>query len=145
MNKQVILKLAAGFMLLSILLTACGSPGVINTADPNDGGRTTQITLGAVEDLTGRNGIYGTPIKMGIDLAVKQINEQKYLGSDITLKVDYIDTASDTDKAVEAFKKLVADPNIIAILGSWRAGRGQLEHRQWHHRDRRLHLPHQLA
>src|SRR5262249_23213835 len=50
-------------------------------------------------------------------LAVKQVNEQKILGAGTTLKVSYTDTTSETDPAVEAFKKLVADPNVTAILG----------------------------
>src|SRR3972149_3932162 len=98
MNKQLILKLAAGLMLLSILAAACA---------PAMGSKLpAEITLAAVEDLTGRNAIFGTPIKMGIDLAVKQINAQKFLGEGVTLKVGYTDTASDTDKAVAAFKTL---------------------------------------
>ncbi len=109
MNKQRILRLVAGLMLLSVLAAAC-TPATTS-------GLPAEITLAAVEDLTGRNDIYGKPIKMGIDLAVKQINEQQYLGAGVTIKVTYTDTASNTDQAVAAFTKLVADPNVTAILG----------------------------
>ena len=109
MKKALIFKLVAGLMLLSILAAAC-APTASSKLPAG-------ITLGAVEDLTGRNAIYGKPIKMGIDLAVKQVNEQKFLGDGVTLKVDYIDTASDTTQAAAAFTKLAADPNITAIIG----------------------------
>lgn len=109
MKKQLLLKLLAGLMLLSILAAACAPAASVSLP--------AEINLAAVEDLSGRNDIYGKPIKMGIDLAVKQINEQKTLGAGTTLKVTYTNTESDTDKAVAAFTRLVADPNVTAILG----------------------------
>jgi branched-chain amino acid transport system substrate-binding protein len=118
MNKPLIFKLAVGLMLLSMLAAAC-APAAGSGGPSTGSGQSlpAEITIAAVHDLTGRNGIYGGPIKMGIDLAVKQVNEQKILGAGTTLKVSYTDTASETEPAVEAFKKLVADPNVTAILG----------------------------
>jgi branched-chain amino acid transport system substrate-binding protein len=128
MKHQLMLKLVAPLLLISILAAAC-SPAVIKpptaTAPATRVPLPAEITLAAVEDLTGRNDIYGKPIKMGIDLAVKQINEQKTLGAGVTLKVEYTDTASDTDQAVAAFKKLVDDPKITAILGPTISTQGQ--------------------
>lgn len=109
MNKQIILKLVVCLMLVSVLAAAC--------APATNSGLPAEITIAAVEDLTGRNEIYGKPIQMGIDLAVKQVNEQQFLGSGVTLKVTYTDTGSETDPAVEAFKKLVTDPSVTAIIG----------------------------
>ncbi len=109
MKKQLFLKLLAGLMLLSILATACAPAASASLP--------AEINLAAVEDLSGRNDIYGKPIKLGIDLAVKQINAQKTLGAGTTLKVTYTNTESNTDEAVAAFTKLVADPNVTAILG----------------------------
>jgi branched-chain amino acid transport system substrate-binding protein len=114
MNKQHILRAAAGLMLVSILVTACGSA---TTPAPAASSLPAMINLAAVEDLTGSNSIYATSIKMGLDLAVKQINQQKFLGEGVTLNVSYTDTASDTDKAVAAFKGLVSNPNVTAIIG----------------------------
>ncbi len=120
MKSQLILKLAIALMLLSILAAAC-TPAVIPaptaTTMPTQVSLPAEITLAAVEDLTGRNDIYGKPVKMGIDLAVKEINEQEILGAGVKLNVVYTDTASNTDQAVAAFKKLVADPKITLILG----------------------------
>jgi branched-chain amino acid transport system substrate-binding protein len=109
MNKLLFPKLALSLTLLSLLVSACGSAATSRLP--------AEITLAAVEDLTGSNAIYATSIKMGLDLAVKQINEQKFLGEGVTLKVDYTDTASDTNQAKTAFEKLTADAKITAIIG----------------------------
>ncbi len=114
MNKQLIFKLATGLLLLSILVTACGSAA---TPTPAASNLPAEITLGAVHDLSGPTAIYGTSIQKGIDLAVKQINEQKFLGEGVTLKVVYEDAAGDPKQAIAAFEKLTADANITAILG----------------------------
>lgn len=134
MKKQLALKLVAVLMLVSILVTACGptatpaptakptmDPGmVMETATPTQAaaaGLPAVITLGAVHDLSGATAVYGTSIKKGIDLAIKQINEQKYLGDGVTIKVSYEDAAGDPKQAIAAFEKLTADSNITAILG----------------------------
>ncbi len=121
MKKQIVLKLVAMLMLASILATACGSPAPVATAEPTMDSNMVmlpaEITLGAVHDLSGATAVYGTAIQKGIDLAVKQINEQKYLGEGVTLKVTYEDAAGDPKQAIAAFEKLTADKNITAILG----------------------------
>src|ERR1051326_9016524 len=111
MTKRLILKLALGLTVLTLAGSACGGAGQPSAGLP------AEITLAAVEDLTGSNAIYATSIQMGLDLAVKQINEQKFLGQRVTLKVNYTDTASDTNQAKAAFEKLTADPNITVIVG----------------------------
>jgi len=134
MNKTLISKLAAGLLVLSFLLTACGTPATpppaptatVNTTDTQPAVATATsasaalpavITLGAVHDLSGATAVYGTSIQKGIDLAVKQINTQKFLGDGVTLKVTYVDAAGDPKQAIAAYEKLTADPGITAILG----------------------------
>lgn len=141
MKKQFVLKLVALLMLVSVLVTACGPAATPAptatpeeataepTMDPNMAMDETatptqaasrlpaEITLGAVHDLSGATAVYGTSIQKGIDLAVKQINAQKFLGQGVTLKVTYEDAAGDPKQAIAAFEKLTADSNITAILG----------------------------
>jgi len=76
-----------------------------------------EITLGAVHDLSGATALYGTSIQKGIDLAVKQINEQSFLGEGVTVKVAYEDAAGDAKQAIAAFEKLIANPDVVVILG----------------------------
>ncbi len=122
-------------MLLSILLAACGAPTPAATEAPvvteapvaTDAPATeapaatsnlpAEITLGAVHDLSGATAVYGTSIQKGIDLAVKQINEQKFLGEGVTVKVAYEDAAGDPKQAIASFEKLIANPDVTVILG----------------------------
>src|SRR5262245_50614367 len=112
MNKRLLPKLALSLIGLSLLASACGG-----AATSTGSHLPAQITLAAVEDLTGSNAIYATSIQKGLDLAIKQINAQKFLGAGVTLTVSYTDTASDTNQAKTAFEKLVADPSTTVIIG----------------------------
>jgi branched-chain amino acid transport system substrate-binding protein len=76
-----------------------------------------EITLGAVHDLSGATAVYGTSIQKGIDLAVKQMNEQKFFGEGHTVKVVYEDAAGDPKQAIASFEKLIANPDVAVILG----------------------------
>lgn len=134
MKKQLVWKVFAMLTLVSVLATACApaatpaptaTPAEEATAEPQETVEPTQvastlpaeITIGAVHDLSGATAIYGTAIQKGIDLAIKQINENKVLGEGVTVKVVYEDAAGDPKQAIAAFEKLTADKNITAILG----------------------------
>jgi branched-chain amino acid transport system substrate-binding protein len=75
------------------------------------------ITLGAVHDLSGATALYGIPIQKGIDLAVKQMNEQKFFGEGKMVKVFYEDAAGDPKQAIAAYEKLIANPDVVVIFG----------------------------
>ena len=115
MNKAF-LKLAAGLTLLSILAAAC-SPAAVPAAPAAGGSLPAEITLGAVHDLSGATANYGTAIQKGINLAVKQMNEQKFLGEGHTVKVIFEDAAGDPKQAIAAYEKLTANKDVVAILG----------------------------
>jgi branched-chain amino acid transport system substrate-binding protein len=134
MKKQLVWKAVALLTLVSVLVTACApaatpaptaTPAEEATAEPQETVEPSQvasalpaeITIGAVHDLSGATAIYGTAIQKGIDLAIKQINENKVLGEGVTVKVVYEDAAGDPKQAIAAFEKLTADKNITAILG----------------------------
>jgi branched-chain amino acid transport system substrate-binding protein len=106
--KNTLLKLIVALLLVSLLLSACGGTGAGNLP--------AGITLGAVVDLTGATSIYGTSIQKGIDLAVKQVNDQTFFGQGHKLSVVYEDPAGDPQQAVAAFNKMIANPDIVAIL-----------------------------
>lgn len=128
--------------LLSLLVSACGAAATTAAPEPtkapavedeptpaadaateapgNDMGTNpmgAEITIGAVHDLSGPTALYGTAIQKGIDLAVKEINAQEFLGKGATIKVIYEDAAGDPKQAIAAFEKLVANPDVALILG----------------------------
>ncbi len=45
------------------------------------------------------------------------MNEQKFLGDGVTVKIAYEDAAGDAKQAIAAFEKLIANPDIVVILG----------------------------
>jgi branched-chain amino acid transport system substrate-binding protein len=111
--KTLYFKLIVALTLLSFLATACS--GV--TTPASAGNLPAEITLGAVHDLSGATANYGTAIQKGINLAVKQMNDQKFLGEGHVVKVIFEDTAGDPKKAIAAYEKLIANKSIVAILG----------------------------
>ncbi len=133
--KTTMLKILIVLMLASILVTACGgattpAPTTVPATQapaPTEAPTATQapvtsnlpaeITLGAVHDLSGATALYGTAIQKGIDLAVKQMNDQKFFGDATTVKVVYEDAAGDPKQAIAAFEKLIANPDVTVILG----------------------------
>ncbi len=77
---------------------------------------TDTIKIGAAHALSGGASIYGQSIRSGIDLAVKQINERKFLGKTI-LEVIWKDTGTDKFQARKMFSDLINQHNVSAILG----------------------------
>ncbi len=75
------------------------------------------IKVGAAHALSGPIALYGEPISQGIQLAVKQINEQAYLGENTTLEIVLEDTAGDKEQAIAVFEKLINQDGVVAILG----------------------------
>jgi branched-chain amino acid transport system substrate-binding protein len=81
------------------------------TAEP------TVIKIGVAHALSGPIALYGEPISQGIALAVKEVNEQAYLGEGVTLEVVLEDTAGDKEQAIAVFEKLINQDQVVAILG----------------------------
>lgn len=139
MNKKVFAFLAI-LVLASMLMTACGgaateapameepavaeeapaaaeAPAEEPAAAEAPAAEAMVYTVGAVHDLSGATAVYGESIKKGIDLAVKEINAQAFLGEGATLEVIYEDAAGDATQAIAAFEKLIANDAVSLILG----------------------------
>lgn len=128
-------------MLASILLTACAgaatptaapaaeaapaateapeaaAPAAEEAAPAAEGALPAEIAFGAVHDLSGGTALYGTAIQKGINLAVKEINDQKFLGEGVTVKALFEDAAGDPKQAIAAYEKLIANKDVAVILG----------------------------
>lgn len=132
MHKPFVVKLAVAVLLIGVFVSACGggaaptpaapaAPATTSApaapAAPATGALPAEIMLGAVHDLSGSTALYGTSIQKGINLAVKQINDQKLLGDGHTLKVTFEDAAGDPKQAIAAYEKLTTNKDIVAILG----------------------------
>ncbi len=76
----------------------------------------TEITLGSIQDLSGPIAGFGKQVRLGMMLAVDEVNEQGGVnGRKLRLLVE--DSAYDPKKAVLAAQKLVNQDKIFAMIG----------------------------
>lgn len=74
------------------------------------------ITVGAVLPLTGSAAVWGQNAKMGIDLALEEINDSGGIdGHKVT--VLYEDSASEPKNATTALQKLISTKDIQVVIG----------------------------
>jgi branched-chain amino acid transport system substrate-binding protein len=104
--------------VLAASLVACG--GAKSTTGGGAAGDTYKV--GAILSLTGSYAALGTSEKNALELEVKRINDAGGIeGKQIELIIE--DDGTDEAKAVAAASKLIAQDNVIAILGA--TGTGQ--------------------
>ena len=112
MKKSRILSLALAGALSFSMLAGCGGGtqgGSANT--PSGGNETTSgntegaIKIGGIGPLTGSNAVYGLATKQGAEIAIQEINA---LGG-LQFALDFQDDEGDTEKAVNAYNKLIGD------------------------------------
>ena len=74
------------------------------------------LTLGSIQDLSGPLAGFGKQVRMGMMLAVDELNEQGGInGRKITMKIE--DSGYDPKRAVLAAQKLVNQDKIFAMIG----------------------------
>lgn len=74
------------------------------------------VTVGSIEILSGPNAAYGTAIKAGMELALKEVNAKGVLGGrPINLVVE--DSAGNKEQAINAARKLIGRDKVTAIIG----------------------------
>jgi branched-chain amino acid transport system substrate-binding protein len=83
---------------------------------PPQGVSATEITLGSIQDLSGPIAGFGKQSRLGMLLAVDEINEQGGINGR-KLKLIVEDSAYDPKKAVLAAQKLVNQDKIFMMLG----------------------------
>ena len=105
------LKYAAAFATLALTATATQAQNA-----PPQGVSATEITLGSIQDLSGPIAGFGKQSRLGMMLAVDEINEQGGINGR-KLKLIVEDSAYDPKKAVLAAQKLVNQDKIFIMLG----------------------------
>lgn len=100
-----------GYSLITrVLLPIAMAAAFASSARAND------VTIGAISILTGPNSRYGVAIKNGFDLALDEVNKVGILGGK-KLAIQYEDSASHKDHAVNAARKLIGITKVPLILG----------------------------
>ena len=101
----------------SLLSASVINTGLISHASAqNELSDTGPITIGCTGALTGPLGSFGLNMKMGVDAALKQINSKGGIYGR-PLRFEMVDDAYSADRAAENAKKLIASPNVVALMG----------------------------
>lgn len=98
MKKFISMALVAA-MTMS-LLAGCGSSADTESAASGD-----TFKIGGIGPVTGGNAIYGTAVKNGVDLAIKEINEAGGI-SGYQIEYNFQDDECDNEKSVNAYNTL---------------------------------------
>ncbi len=91
-----------------LLLAGCSGAGTGNNAT---------LAIGGVWSLTGAAATYGVATRNGAQMAVDQANTAGTLGAGRTFRLISQDDASTTAGAQAAYNKLIAQDQVVAILG----------------------------
>lgn len=75
------------------------------------------LLFGAVESLSGPASPYGLSIRQGLELAVEELNETKFIGPQAEFRILFEDDETDEEKAKAAFQKLIHGEKVIALFG----------------------------
>ncbi len=106
-----------------VALAACSSGGASGgsgggaTGGASTGNLPANITVVSTNPTTGVVAFAGAAANKGYDLAVKEINAQKFLGN-TTLTLNKVDTKSTAATAAQVATTAIADKSVAAIFGS---------------------------
>jgi branched-chain amino acid transport system substrate-binding protein len=106
--------LAAGVLLVT---AGCGGSRSANNATISSKGLPDTIHLVSINPVTGPIAFVGASANKGYELAIKEINEQKFLGN-AKLELTKADTKSASATAAQDLTKAIADKNVSAVFGS---------------------------
>jgi branched-chain amino acid transport system substrate-binding protein len=90
------------------------------------------ITIGVVQPITGREAKPGQYQREGIELAIKQINDQggifvKEKGKKLQIKEVFYDNGSDSAKAAALVERAMSSDKVNAVLGGYSTALGEAE------------------
>jgi branched-chain amino acid transport system substrate-binding protein len=107
--------LTAG-LLLSV--AACGGGSSSSSSSASGGNLPDTIKVVGIEPETGPAAFAGLAAEKGYKLAVKEINDQHYLGSGVKIDLSFQDTTGQAATAASALSQTIADKNVAAVFGS---------------------------
>ncbi|HVR89067.1 MAG TPA: ABC transporter substrate-binding protein [Candidatus Limnocylindria bacterium] len=120
----------AALVALALTVTACGgtsTTGGATSASPAASLAKADIKVGVVISLTGVANVYGPTQKNGVELAAQRINDAGGAnGAKLVLVIE--DDQSTPDGGVTAFRKLVSQDRVAAILGPTLSGTAVAAH-----------------
>lgn len=121
-----VVKYSAPLMAATLVLSACGSRGGDGGGSEGSGsGGGTTIKIGVIAPLSGDLAPLGLGIKNSVDLAIKQANANKTVPG-VTFALDAKDDEGKTDPAKNAATQLVADKDVVGVVGTLNSSTAQV-------------------
>lgn len=116
MKRRVMQATAA--MASIALLASCGGGGDGDAeANGGEGEVANEINLTGIFDTTGPIAYAGVGASRGIQLAIDQIEEEGFLGDDVTINYSETDTANEIERATSEVNRAISDESVNAIFG----------------------------
>ena len=101
-------------LLFFAVVTAAAVLGLVSCGEDSD----KEIAVGVAFPLTGVSEGLGGNMKKGVELAIEEINASALLGG-TDLRPVFEDTEGTPDGAERAFRKLIGEDAVSAIIGPW--------------------------
>ncbi len=118
MRQRRLIKLAAPVVISALALAACGTQNEEGGGgDTGQGGGTKTAKIGVIAPLSGDLSALGLGIKNGVDLAIRQANEQnKIPGWKLELAAE--DDQATANVGAQAASKLSSEAEVVGVVGT---------------------------
>jgi branched-chain amino acid transport system substrate-binding protein len=117
--------LVLGFILL--LTTACSNSAINSSTNSSSGSNGDsdkgKIKIGMTSAITGPYSEYGEGNKRGVELAIEEWNKNGGINGK-KIEIEILDDQLVPDKAATNVQQLIADPEVVAIIGPAGSGPG---------------------
>jgi branched-chain amino acid transport system substrate-binding protein len=118
-SRRAVVALSTAGLLLSVAACGGGSGSSGSSGNASSGGSLpATIKVAGIEPETGPAAFAGLAAEKGYNLAVKEINSQKFLGGSTKLEVNFTDTKGEIPTAASAVSTAIADKTVAAAFGS---------------------------
>lgn len=109
-------------LVSSILLSGISACKSSSTADPGaaknaSSSAPTEILIGAVLSLSGSEAAFGSSVRNGVELAIREQNQQKGIKGK-TIRLVTADDEGKAEKAASQLRQLLAEQPVVAVIGS---------------------------
>lgn len=106
---------------LAASATGCGTQSADQSSEQSDAATT--VKIGFAAPLTGDNAVYGEGMKRAVELAIDEANaSEEAKAQGITFEIKAEDDAADPKQAVNVANALVADSDVVALVGHFNSG-----------------------
>jgi len=118
-SRRAVVALSTAGLLLSVAACGGGSDSSSSGSSGSGGGSLpATIKVVGTEPETGPAAFAGLSAEKGYKLAVKQINDQHFLGKSTTIDLSFQDTKGQIPTAAASVSSALADKSVSAVFGS---------------------------